>query len=145
MEWTLDPSVSMTKRSWFPLRELDQTIWPLTFSPMLVIASFSSALGFSLLPVGAAPPMLAQPRPAEASSNIPKNARPSPRAAVTRDSFPVCLVIGGSLLALTVGPDRRRSIAGRLPGENSGRIRRARPAADSRARAWPVRDPDRRR
>src|SRR3954469_12929896 len=57
--WTPEPSVFMTKRSWLPRRELDQTMVPFTRAPIAFIAAWSASEGCSSPPEGGAPDMLA--------------------------------------------------------------------------------------
>src|SRR3954451_19392798 len=73
MLWTPVPSVFITKRSWLPSRELDQTMIPLALPPTSAISFCSSADGLSSLPLGAAPPMVAQP--VATSVTAPQSAR----------------------------------------------------------------------
>jgi hypothetical protein len=50
------------------MRELDQTTWPFTLPPMVDMADSSLSSGFSSLPLGAPPPMVAQPQLAKAQA-----------------------------------------------------------------------------
>src|SRR4051812_45521079 len=53
--FTLLPSVFMVKRSWLPIRELDQTMVPWTFFPIAAMAAASSPPGVFSEPLGGAP------------------------------------------------------------------------------------------
>src|SRR5438045_2299491 len=107
MALTCVPSVLIVNRSWLPMRELDQTIVPLTLPPMAFMASASSSEGFSSEPVGGAPVSVAH----EAAS-VPSRMNERRRR---------CVLMTGSL----------------LPGwGNSGESLRGRRAAGSRDRAW---------
>ena len=79
MAWTFEPSVFITKRSWLPRRELDQTIIPFALPPAAPMACFSAALGCSSLPL-APPPVVAHAPSARASvaQAIPRTLRAVP-------------------------------------------------------------------